>query len=63
MPRTTETKRPKRKISEAQVNIDLDKETVERLDEFCLKSGSKKKLVVELAIVRYLNAQEKRVGR
>ena len=55
-------RRPKRKLSERQINLDLDKETIERLDDYCAKQGFKKKKIVELAILRFLNQREKRAG-
>lgn len=58
----TPKKRPKRKLSEAQINIDLDKDTIERLNDYCDRQGFKKKQIVELAILKYLNSKEKRAS-
>lgn len=50
----------KRKLTEVQVNIDLDQGLVDNLRKFCESSGSPRKVVVELAILKYLNSQRPR---
>jgi predicted transcriptional regulator len=43
------------KREEATLNVDISKETKEKLDEYCRKNGLKIKWVVERALDEYLS--------
>ncbi len=49
--------RRKRKPNECQINTDIEKSTMDLLTRFCVKTGSKRKAIVELALLRFLNSQ------
>lgn len=58
MPRTN-----RRTTYEAPVNFDLRTDLVQELDDFCDRTGMKKKQVLELALVRFLAAEKLGKGR
>ena len=49
----------RRVVYEQPVNVDLPVDLVRALDDFVDKTGMKKKEIVELALLKYLNAETK----
>lgn len=50
----------KRKLSETQLNVDVERATAELINRYCIKTGVSKKSLIELAILKFLNSSQAR---